>query len=163
MELGWHSDFMSLCWMVLFISHLNSLISGFLLYILSLAVLLNSWSNSSIVFPPCSSLFNSTTLVAFYLLFWIFLLSLLEIPLLSYIPNSLISNLLIHFIFTYLLILPVYKINSETFSYVLSNTCGFVTSVLAPKLGLDSVASTSYATSSTCSCPYIATSYSYYY
>ena len=163
MELGWHSDFMSLCWMVPFISHLNSLISGFLLYILSLAVLLNSWTNSSIAFPPCSSLFNSATLVAFYLLFWIFFLSLLEIPLLSYIPNLLISNLLIHFIFTYLLILPAHNINSETFSDVLSNTCGFVTSVLTPKLCLDPVAFTSYAASSTWSCSCIATSCSYYY
>ena len=58
-ELGCCSDSMSLQCIVSFIPCLNSSINGLLSYLLSLAALLNSYMNSSIIFPSYSSLFNS--------------------------------------------------------------------------------------------------------
>ena len=43
------------------ISLLNSSINSLSLYLLLLATLQNSYTNSSIVLPPCSNFFNSTT------------------------------------------------------------------------------------------------------
>ena len=45
----------------LLIPLLNSSISSLSSYLLSLAALRNSYTNSSIVFPPCSNLFSFTT------------------------------------------------------------------------------------------------------
>ena len=61
MEVGCHSDFMSLQHITLFISLLNSSTNSLPLYLLPLAALLNSWTNSSIVLPLCSNIFNSAT------------------------------------------------------------------------------------------------------
>ena len=52
---------MSLWHIVTFISFLNSSTNGLLSYPFSLAALLNSCTNFSIIFPPYSSLFNLAT------------------------------------------------------------------------------------------------------
>ena len=62
-ELGCYSDFMSLWHIISFMLLLNSFIKGLLSYLLSLATLLNSWTNFSIVFPSCSSLLSSTIIL----------------------------------------------------------------------------------------------------
>ena len=60
-ELGCHSDSMSLWHIVALISLFNSSTNSLLLYLFSLAVLLNFCTNSSIVLPPCSNLINFAT------------------------------------------------------------------------------------------------------
>ena len=64
MKLGWHSDSISLCHIVLFMLLLNSSTKCCPSYLLPLAILLNSCTNSFIVFPPCSNHFNSATFTA---------------------------------------------------------------------------------------------------
>ena len=61
MSRGDHSTFISLYLILLFISHLNSSTNILPLYPLSLAVFLNIWKNSSIVWEPYFSCLSSTT------------------------------------------------------------------------------------------------------
>jgi len=69
------STSISLHLITLFIFFLNSLINGLSLYLLSLTALLNSYTNSSIVFDSCSIFFSSATFI----------------DLLSSLPNSFLS------------------------------------------------------------------------
>ena len=60
-ELGYYSDSISLQYIVVFIPHLNSFTNGLPLYLLSLAALLKSWTNSFIVLLSYSNLLNFAT------------------------------------------------------------------------------------------------------
>ena len=96
MELDCYSDSISLLCMVPFILLLNSLTKGLLLYLLFLAALLNSWTNSSIVFPSYSNLLSSAILtVSSSLLLNSFLISAKNSPTVSYSskPPSKSSNI----------------------------------------------------------------------
>ena len=90
-------------WVTLFISLLNSLINSLLSKPLSLAALLNSYTNFSIFFDSCFTFFNSTN---FTNLLSPFLNSYFR----SVIKSLTIANskLLSHFLFKYLLILLIY-------------------------------------------------------
>ena len=63
-ELGWFSASINFLLIVVFILLLNSSINGCSLYLLSLATLLKSYTNSFIFLPPYSILFNFATFVA---------------------------------------------------------------------------------------------------
>ena len=60
-ELGWFSASINLLLIVAFMFCLNSSISGHSSYLLLLTTFSKSCTNSSIVLPPCSILFNSAT------------------------------------------------------------------------------------------------------
>ena len=161
MEASYYFDSMSFQYIIPFISLLNSSIKGCLLYLLSLATLLNSYTNSFIVFSFCSKFFNSVALTIFSShLLNSFFMSAKKFSTVSYsntstsrssktfsfhtsaehpciydrihcICSSSMSSLIL------ILMNNLYAIiNSETFSKLLSNTCGLATSVLDPVLGL---------------------------
>lgn len=73
---GWHSDSISLCWITLFISCLNSSINSLLSYALFFAAFLNSYMNSSIILFSCFTFFNLATFIV----------------LLSFPPNSFLKS-----------------------------------------------------------------------
>ena len=163
--------------MIITIPHLNSLINNHPLYLLSLAALLNSYTNSFIVYFSYSNLFSSTT----------FAISLSSFPN-SFLKSTKISSTILYSkfhvfrfsntfsfqisansLYTYnkiyyicfstisslILILKnsLYAVtNSEAFSELPLNTCGLVTSILTPMLGLGIAASASafYTANSTC-------------
>ena len=172
---------MSLCYIILFISYLNSLTKNLFLYLLSLAVLLNSCTNTSIVFSPCSNYFNFVT----------FTVSLSpppnsffrfakNSPTISYskTPASKSSNIFsfhtsadllciydnIYWIWSFIVFSLIFIVinnlhtvrNLKTFLAVLSNTCGLATSMFDLVLGLG--ATSSYAANSTWSCACIVVS-----
>ena len=107
-----HTLYPCLCYLqeVLIVTLLNSSIKSLLSYPLPLAILLNSYINSSIVLLSCFSLFNSAILFASSFPSQTISLDLLEILLLLYNSVNLFSNLLWYFLFTHLLILSLYKI-----------------------------------------------------
>ena len=140
---------------------LNSSINGLPLYLLLFATLLNFYINFSIIFPPCSNFFNSVTFtVSLFSLSNSFFISVKNFPAILYsnTPASKSSNTFsfctsadspctydtIHYIcfFTaspliFILIYSLHAVmNSDTFSELLSNTCGLATSVFDPVLGL---------------------------
>ena len=86
MELGCHSESISLWCIVPFMHLLNSSTKSLPSYLLPLVTLLNSYINFSIVFPPCSILFSSATLTVSSSLPSNPFLYLLKISLLSHIP-----------------------------------------------------------------------------
>ena len=135
---------------------LNSLISGHLLYLLSLTTLLKSCMNFSIFLPLCSILFNSATFIDFLSPpLNSFLISVKNSPTDSnsnspasnssnifsfqisanppwtcnniyWICSSTITPANLFFIYNLYLI-----INPKTFNKILSNSCSFVTFILA--------------------------------
>ena len=140
----------------MYIPLLNSSTSDLLLYLLSLATLLNSCMNSSIILLPCSSLLNSATFI--YSLsssLNFFLISAKNFPAILYSNNLLFkSSSIFSFqtstdppciyeriyciysstatLFIFILIYNLHAVtNPEIFDEVLSNTCGLTTSVLA--------------------------------
>ena len=158
--------------MVLFIPLLNSSIKSYPLYPLSLVAFLNFYTNFSIIFPPCSTLFNSANLTVFSSpplnFFFIFAKNFLVIlysnNLASKSSNIFSFHTSTDFPYIYdkihcicssitspLILILMYNlhavINPETFSELSSNTCGLATSLLDPVLGLDAVSS-SYTTKS---------------
>ena len=63
--MGYYYNSISLWYIISFIPLLNSSTNSLSLYLLSLTILLNFWTNSSIVFPYCSNLFTSAIFIVF--------------------------------------------------------------------------------------------------
>ena len=154
-ELGYYLASISLHHIVVLISLLNSSTNGLFSYSLPLAVLLNSYTNSSIILPSCSSLFNSATFTdSLFPPLNFFPSSVKNSPTISYSSNlpSKSSNVFsfytstnppciynsIHWIcsstatpFIFILMYNLHTITKpETFDRAPSNTCGLATSVL---------------------------------
>ena len=154
-----------------------------LLYLFSLVALLNSCTNSSIVFSFCFNFFNSATLTVFSsLLLNSFFMSTKNSSTVSYSNTPTSRSSKIFSFYTYAehpyiydeihcicsspmssLILILMNnlhaiINPETFSKLLSNTCGLTTSVLDLVLGLGAAP----LFCNVWSCAYIAAGCSYY-
>ena len=147
---------MSLWHIILFIPLLNSSTKDLSSYLLPFATLLNSYTNSSIIFPSYSSLFNSATFTpSLFSPSNSFLMSTKNFSAILYFSNlSSKSSKIFSFqistnlSYTYdnicyicsssttpLIFIFIYNlhtvIKSEIFLRVLLNTCGLVTSVLA--------------------------------
>lgn len=105
---SWHSDFMSLHWIVLFIPCLNSLINNLSSSLLPLVTLLNSYINLSIILLFCSILFNSATFTVLLSSPSNFFLDLPEISLQLCNLIILLPNSPLYFTFRYLLIFPTH-------------------------------------------------------
>ena len=146
---------MSLWHIAVLIPLLNSSTNDLLSYSLPLAALLNSYTNSSIVFPPYSSLFNSIIFTdSLSPSLNSFLISAKNSPTISYSsnPSSKSSNIFSFYTSadssyiyeriycicssttTSLIFILIYNLHAimkpKTCDKVLSNTCGFATSML---------------------------------
>ena len=154
MELSWHSDFISLHQIILFMPLLNSSTKGLSSYLLSLAALLNSWTNSSIVLLPYFNSLNSA--ISLSSLSNSFLISIKNSPAISYSNNPFSKSSDIfsfytsadppyiydntHWIYSFtvtpLIFILMYNLHavtkSETLDEVSSNTYGLITSMFAP-------------------------------
>ena len=156
-ELSWCSASINFLLIAPFIPFLNFSINSLPLYLLFLATLWNSYTNSSVIFPSCSNLFNSATFTnSLSPSLNFFLMSAKNSPTVLYSSNSLFrffnvfsfqistnpsctydntywiySSTATPFIF--ICIYNLYGItNPETFDKALLNTCSLTTSVLIP-------------------------------
>ena len=109
------SAFMSFLLITLFISCLNYSTNSLFSYPLSLAVLLNSCINYSIVLLSCFAFFNLATFIVLSSSLLNSFSNPLEISPSSYIPIFLLPDPLSYSSFRYLLILSTYRIELTTF------------------------------------------------
>ena len=107
MFLGDHSTSISIHWIILFISLLNSLIQSLFLYLFHLSVLLNSCTNSLSLISILSSL-TLLYLLIYYSYHWILFSAWLGNLLLLRTPILYFPNISSNFSSGYLLILLVY-------------------------------------------------------
>ena len=172
-ELGYHSDSMSLWCIMVLILFLNSSTNSLLSYLLPLATLLNSYTNSSIGLPLCSNLFSLATFTdSSSSPPNSFLISAKNFPIVSYSssPPSRSSNIFsfytsatssctydnTHWICSStsvpLILICIYSlhtvINPATLPELPSNSCNLATSTYI--LGCESVATPSAPPRSTC-------------